>query len=119
MEVNPVAEGYALALGNGEIAGSFGLTFEVVDAEGIGGEEAVVSDVPPGGMAGIGGVIEDGDADSLAVDGAAVIAPGGAFAPGGVVAEAVAVEDVALGYFTFEAHGGGESEGHTPFFSVA
>ena len=70
-------------------------------AEGIRGEEPVFTDVPPRRSLRVLGMIEDGDADGLAIDGAGVIAPLGAFAPGFLVAVAATGDAAAHGDAAF------------------
>ena len=52
------------------------LLAEVVPSERVGGEEAVVADVPGGGVSEAVGVVQDGDADGLAFDRPGGVAPG-------------------------------------------
>ena len=75
--------------------------------------------MPPGRMARIGRVIEHGDPDGFAVNGAIVITPVSAFAPGTVVAVSDAVYDVAVSDFPLEAHGLGEANRHGALFGIA
>src|SRR5262249_3735143 len=61
------------------------------------------------------------DADNLAVDRSVVIAPGGAFAPGSVVTDTLAVDDMPLGrpaFGPFQTHRLGQAHGHGPFFGI-
>ena len=64
-------------------------------------------------------MVEDGDADRFAIDGAIIITPIRAFAPGFAVADAGAVDDMALADFALEAHGLGQAHGHGAFLGVA
>lgn len=54
----------------------------------IGGDEAVVSGVPRGGMAEVGGMVEEGDAHDFFIDWGLVVDPGGFGAPEGASGEA-------------------------------
>jgi len=124
MNHEAVAEADLFVFGQLEIAGAGGFLFEVVDTEGIGGEESVISDVPPGGVAWISGVVEDGDAHDLTIDGAVVIDPGCAFAPGIGVAHPFAGDDMSGGLsgvvaIRLQAHTFGEADGHGTFFGIA
>ena len=121
VEENAVAEGEGLAFFEGVVAEVFVLLpFEVVLTEGVCSDEAVVPGVPPGGVAEVGGVVEDGDDGRLAgIVGAGVGDPGGAFAPAVVVGLSVAIQDGAFGCLTFESEGGREAEGEGAFLGVA
>ena len=57
----------------------------------IGGDEAVVSSVPRGGMAEVGGMVEDGDAQDLVIDRGLVVDPDGFGAPEGTSGEAFTI----------------------------
>src|SRR6185369_14868557 len=120
MDINAVAEGGAFAGGNDEVAGLLvGEFFEIMATERIGCEQAVIAHVPPGGMTRVAGVVEDSDPDRFTVDGAIIIAPAGAFAPGGIVLDAFAIDDVAVTDLAFEAHGFGQADGHGAFLGIA
>src|SRR5438874_391759 len=95
MDVEAVSEGDVRSGGNGEFPRARGLLLELMKPERVGGEQTIVAHVPPGRMARILRVIEDGHADDLPVHRAVVIAPGGALAPGRAVPHAFAVHDVA------------------------
>ena len=90
----------------GEIAHAFVFAFEVMDPEGVGGEKTVIAYVPPSGVAGVAGVIENCDAHSSALDGAEVIDPLGSLAPRRVASDAFAIHDLSCRDFTFETHRG-------------
>ena len=74
------------------------LPFVAAASEGIRREKTVVARVPPAGMIWISRVIENGDADGLAVH-RTIVVPLGTFAPGGAVAGAGALDDVAFAGF--------------------
>src|SRR5689334_2455330 len=77
-----VLEGGGFAGGHFEVAGVFGdLLIVVAEAEGVGGEQAVLADVPLLGVEGVLGGVEDGNAVSFAVDLAGDVRPVGGFAP--------------------------------------
>lgn len=85
--------------------------------EGIGGEQAVGAGVPVGGEAEAGGVIEHGDAEVLAVNGAMEIAPASAFGPGVAVLMAFAVDHFAA-EFGVNGHAGGNADAEAGVFAV-
>src|SRR5438876_2726513 len=91
MEVKAVPERKAFAGGNREVARARGFLFKIMNTERVRGEQAVVANVPPGGMTRILWVIEAGNADDPAVHRAVIVTPRGAFAPGFAVAHAFAV----------------------------
>ena len=64
-------------------------------------------------------MVEYGHADGMAGQGAVVIDPGGAFAPGIIVAQAFAVDDFALGDIALETQGRGQADRHGTFLGVA
>src|SRR2546428_9043879 len=64
-------------------------------------------------------VIEDGQADSFSFDRTIVIAPIGAFSPGGSIAIARAVNNVAVADFALPAHGFSQPGSHGAFFGIA
>ena len=66
VEDDAIAEGGGLALLEGEVEGR-ALGVEDVRAQRVGGEEAVAAGVPVGGVAGVAGVVEDGDGLGFAV----------------------------------------------------
>ena len=102
-------------------------------AEGIRSEETVFADVPPGRSLRVRGMVEDGDADGLAIDGAGVITPFSALAPGFLVAGAAAGDAGAHGDAAFAdlgfllarflrhhaAHGFVHPDSHRTFLGVA
>lgn len=106
-----LCEGFAFFEG---VVAEVGLVFfalEIVSAEGVGGEEAVVTGVPPGGVAEVGGVVHEGDDGGFTFGVGAVVGdPFGALAPGVGVLVAFGVFDGSFGDFPFEAEGGGEAE---------
>src|SRR6266446_6142951 len=67
-------------------------------------EQPVIAHVPPGRVPRVAGMIENGDAYGFSVHGTEVIAPVSAFAPGFVVADPGAVDDMAMTDFALEAH---------------
>ena len=107
MQVDAVGEP-ELVLGlQNVVAADAQLGLEVGHAEGIGGHEAVISDVPVRWVVEVAGGVEDGDADELAVDGAGVVAPHGSAPPGlGLADGAVGVLDAAA---AAAVHGGGDA----------
>ena len=73
-------------------------------------------------MAWVLGMIKDGDADDLVIDRPVVIAPIGVFAPGLLVFDAGALDNVAFAGFVLaarEAHGLGDANSHGAFLGVA
>ena len=66
VQVEAIAEREALARRDHQVARAGRFLFEIVDAERIGGEQAVIPHMPPGRMLRVRGMIEDGDADGLA-----------------------------------------------------
>lgn len=64
---------------------------EVMKSKRIGGDQTVVSSVPRGGMAEVGGMVEDGDAHDLVIDWGLVVDPGGFGAPEGATGEAFTI----------------------------
>src|SRR5687768_13088085 len=94
MNVKTIFERNALASFDCQVARAGGLLLEIVDSEWIRREQAVVADVPPRGMPRIVRVIENGDAEGLAFDRPAVIAPGRLFAPRVFARHARAQDDV-------------------------
>ena len=67
---------------------------ELVQTERVGGKQTVGPHVPAGGETKTAGMIEDGDADRLAVDRAVVVDPRGRLAPRGRVHLPPAVDDL-------------------------
>src|ERR1035437_3382989 len=119
MQVKPITEGPARAGGHDEVAG--GLVWEALEivlAERIGREQPVVTHMPPGRVARVLGMVENRDADRLALDGAVVITPLRPFAPGLAVAHAGAVDDMALPHLALEPHRLGQSYCHAAFLRV-
>jgi hypothetical protein len=98
MENKPVAQRKALSVGDRKIAGAGRLAvFEIVDAERIGGDEAVLPGVPPCRMARILGMIENRHANGLALDLRPVIDPVRALRPNLSPAYALAVDRLSVG----------------------
>src|SRR5256885_14554148 len=95
MDVKAIAKRHALAGGHHQVARARRFLFKIMEAERIRGEQTVVAHVPPGRMARVLRMIENGDADDLSIHGTVVIAPRGALAPGFSVPHALAVHDVA------------------------
>src|SRR5437867_1923857 len=93
--VKAIAERRALAGFDFHVARALRLLFEIVDTEWIGRKEPVIAHVPPRGITRVVRVIEDRDADRLAIHGPVIINPLGPLAPGRVVAHPFAVYDVA------------------------
>src|SRR5579871_350311 len=65
VEQHPVAEGDLLAQRDSVVSYTLSAQPEIVEPERIGSEEAVVAGVPGGGVAQVGGGVEDGDAVDL------------------------------------------------------
>ena len=128
MEVEAVTLGEAAA-GGDEVVALVGVVgeffFVIVPAEGVGGEETVVAGHPPGGVAEILRMIEDGDAVGGAVALGVVIAPGGAGAPSGGIAGVFGGDDVAVAaggdafHFVRHGHPLSDADGHGAVFIVA
>lgn len=110
-------EGFACVQSVGSAGGLGG--FKVAASEGVGGEEAVVAGVPPSGVGVVSGVVEDGDPDGLAFDGAGVGDPAGAFAPSLGVGVAFGVDDLAFGLGAGELEFGADADAEGAFFGVA
>jgi len=73
---NPaVSKGETLSFGKLKAAGTLGGLREIVKPKRIGGKEAVVAGVPAGRMAEILRMVETGNADGLAIEGAGEIDP--------------------------------------------
>src|SRR5215212_4241533 len=70
VEEDSVFEGEGFAVFEFQVAGALGgvLWVVVVEAEDVGGVEAVLAGVPAGGVAGVGGVVEDRDPVGFAAD---------------------------------------------------
>jgi len=112
VEVETVFEGDGFTLF--QIKGALA-DFEVFFAERIGGDEAVVTGMPGGGVARVGGVVEDGDADGFAVYWPPVVDPFGDLAPDGFSGDAFAVDGGTFGNGTFQAKCGMGANGHAAF----
>src|SRR5262245_48140828 len=83
MKHHAVTESGALPRQDLEVASVLVLeSFEIMLPERVGGEESVIAHVPPGRMPGITRMIQDGDADDIAVHGPEIIAPRRALTPG-------------------------------------
>jgi len=92
---------------------------EGADSEGVGGEEAVVARVPPGGMAQVPVVIENGDdLWSACGVGAMIGHPAGPLAPCIVVLHPLAVGDLPLGDLTDKTQGRSSANGKAAFLGV-
>src|SRR5262245_3147761 len=76
-----IAQAQALALREPLVVRPLRLALEVVHAERIGREQAVVARVPPRRMTDVPGMVEQRDADRAAFDGAAVVDEPRALAP--------------------------------------
>src|SRR3954466_5518594 len=76
--------------------------------------------MPRGRMPGILRMMEDGDPDGFVLDGAVVIAPGAMFAPGLVIQQAAAEDDMAITRFlaVTESHAFGDANTKGAFFGV-
>ncbi len=105
-----------------EFPGAWRIFFrEVMKSKRISGDEAVVSSVPRGGMAEVGGMVEDGDAHDLFIDWGLVVDPGGFGAPEGASCESLAISRSAdrKRVFAFDVPFGASPDGHGSFFSIA
>src|SRR6202453_3526665 len=121
VHVKAVAEGDGLSGGQGIVAGAFWFLFKIVNAEGIGGEKAVIAHMPPGWMAQVVRMVKNGDADGLAVNWTGIVAPIGAFSPGLLVAQAGGEDDVAVAGQSFmsQTHGLRDAYGNGAILFVA
>src|SRR5690242_14137829 len=98
MQIKTVAEGNTLAGRHDKVPRRLvGQPFEVMLPEGVCGKQTVIPDMPPSGVARILGMIEDGHADGLALHRTVIVTPGGTLSPGGAIAHAFTVHNVALG----------------------
>ena len=61
MKKEAIAEGDVGPFEDLEVTGTLGLSFEIMDAKGVGGNEPVISRMPPSGMTEVCRVIEDGE----------------------------------------------------------
>src|SRR3954464_670676 len=80
-----VPQAHRFAAGE-RVLSTLGAGREVMQPEGIGREQAVGSHVPVRREAEAGGMIQDGEAQLFAFNGAMIIDPRGWLAPGGAVA---------------------------------
>src|SRR5437660_11502945 len=77
VQIKAVAESDAFACGHNKIPRRLvGQLLEIMLAEGVGGKQAVIPDMPPGGMTWVFGMIENGNTDGLALHRTVIIAPG-------------------------------------------
>ena len=116
MKDHTVAERHGLA--RLERVAAVAGTREVLHTKGVGGEEAVGPHMPEGWIAEARRVIEHGDAEGLAVDGALIIDPIGTLGPGGAVLIARAVDDAAA-EFGIDLHRFGDADTKAPFLGIA
>src|SRR5579859_4256383 len=120
VKVEAIAECNALASRDGEVAGGFiGQIIEIMQAKGVGGKKTVIAHMPPGRVPRVSGMIENGNADNFALYRSKVIAPIRSLAPGIVVAQAGAGDDVALTGIALETHGFGDPHCHSSFLGIA
>ena len=120
VQIEAVTKGDALAGGYSQIPrGLIRERFEIMPAKGIGGEQAVIAYMPPGGMQRILRMIENGDTHGLILYRAVIIAPFRAFAPGLLIPHAGTVDDMAMTDFAFEPHRFSQAHCHRAFLGVA
>src|SRR5207302_2216855 len=85
VNIEAVAEGDIFPGRHGEIAGAGGFLFKIMQPERIGAEQTVIAHVPPGRVPRVLWMIENCDANSLAMHRPVVVHPIRSFAPGRVV----------------------------------
>jgi len=121
MKEEPVALGEGLAFLDFKVSASLhGLIPEGADSEGVGGEQSVVAGVPPGGMAQVLVVIEDGDdLGGASGVGSMIGNPAGPFAPCVIILHPRAVGDLALGNFAGKTQGRSGADGEAAFLGVS
>ena len=76
-----VTEGYVGSFQDLQVSGALGLSFKIVDAEWICGNQSIVTGMPPGGVTRICGMIEDGETNHALFEGSPVRYPCSALAP--------------------------------------
>src|SRR6266542_3068107 len=105
MEIETVTKGRAFPSRDREISRALWLAFEIVNAKWIRREQTIITNVPPGRMHRVLGMVKDGDANRVTFNRAVIVHPVGAFAPRVAITDAIAIYDVALTNFAFEPHG--------------
>ena len=95
------------------------LIFKIVDAKGVGGEEAVVAGMPMGGATEGIRVIDDGDDGGFAeFIGSGVSDPVRAFSPGIEIGDSFGVGEGCFGRGAFDAEGAISPDGEGAFFGI-
>ena len=92
---------------------------ELVLTERVGREEAIVPHMPADGITEAARMIENGDADRLAIQRAVVIDPFGRLAPAGFLAGLAAAVDDLAALFRVHAHRIGHAEAERSFLRIA